>query len=568
MNVMRSRTRIKALLCLLCGISLGASFILGIGNRASSTTGSQWKADRIIDDGIFYNGSGMSDSAIQAFLNAKVPVCDTNGSQSYSGGSQTRAQYAAANNKPLPPYICLKSYTQEIPGKAADAYCPGAVGSGTKSAARIIYDVSVACNINPKVLLVTLQKEQSLITDDWPWPSQYTKATGYGCPDSDLPDNVDSNQNGCYDQYEGFFNQIYYAARQFQRYKIQGHLFNYQAQQTSFVAYHPNGSCGGTNISIYNHATAGLYNYTPYQPNQAALNNLYGTGNSCSSYGNRNFWRMFSDWFGNPHIDTTQDVVLVGDWDGDGDDTPAIRRGNRYFIDYGHDGDVDVEFGFGLSSDQHLVGDWDGDGDDDIALKRGERYYFDFNFDGKSEIYQGFGNPTDQAIVGDWDGDGRDEIGLKRGERYYLNFDYDGQAELYIGFGNATDSVFVGDWDGDGDDNLALRRGDLYFFDFGHDGQSEAVFGYGSTQHKVIVGDWDANGRESMGLKRNEFYYMDNNFDGQTEIYTGIGISTDKYLVGDWNGDGRDTIGAKRGSTYFLDNTNDGQAEMIIFYTY
>ena len=38
----------------------------------------------------------------------------------------------------------------------------------------------------------------------------------------------------------------------------------------------------------------------PYRPNAAALANLYGTGDACSAYGNRNFWRYFNDWFGNP----------------------------------------------------------------------------------------------------------------------------------------------------------------------------------------------------------------------------------------------------------------------------
>ncbi|MDG2497268.1 MAG: LysM peptidoglycan-binding domain-containing protein, partial [Aquiluna sp.] len=28
--------------------------------------------------------------------------------------------------------------------------------------------------------------------------------------------------------------------------------------------------------------------------------NMYGTGDSCSAYGNRNFWRFFHDWFGSP----------------------------------------------------------------------------------------------------------------------------------------------------------------------------------------------------------------------------------------------------------------------------
>src|SRR5207253_1333233 len=80
----------------------------------------------------------------------------------------------------------------------------------------------------------------------------------------------------------------------------QPQLFNYSIGNNSFVGYNPNSGCGGTNITMSNQATAGLYNYTPYQPNQAALNNLYGTGDSCSAYGNRNFWRMYWDWFGNP----------------------------------------------------------------------------------------------------------------------------------------------------------------------------------------------------------------------------------------------------------------------------
>jgi hypothetical protein len=54
-------------------------------------------------------------------------------------------------------------------------------------------------------------------------------------------------------------------------------------------------------VNIQTQATAGLYNYTPYQPNSAALANLSGTGDSCSAYGNRNFWRYFNDWFGSTY---------------------------------------------------------------------------------------------------------------------------------------------------------------------------------------------------------------------------------------------------------------------------
>lgn len=269
---------------------------------ASAVTKADWDASRIIDDAIFFNPDRMSVQEIQNFLNAKVPTCDTNGEKMYND-TQTRAQWAQANNRPLPPYTCLKSYTQNIPGIAADSYCSGSIGAGTKSAATIIKEVALACNINPQVILVTLQKEQSLITDDWPWPVQYTKATGMGCPDTSLSPDVDANQNGCYDEYEGFFKQIYYGARQFQRYVKEPDLFNYAIGRNSYIAYQANNSsCGGTYITPRSEATAALYNYTPYQPNTAALDNMYGTGDACSAYGNRNFWRMWNDWFGTTKV--------------------------------------------------------------------------------------------------------------------------------------------------------------------------------------------------------------------------------------------------------------------------
>jgi uncharacterized protein with LGFP repeats len=53
-------------------------------------------------------------------------------------------------------------------------------------------------------------------------------------------------------------------------------------------------------VNIRNHATAALYNYTPYTPTDGALSNLYGTSPPCGSYGNRNFWVFFNTWFGDP----------------------------------------------------------------------------------------------------------------------------------------------------------------------------------------------------------------------------------------------------------------------------
>lgn len=254
--------------------------------KSSAISGSNFNPGRIIDDGVFFNSRTMDPNTIQAFLNSKVPVCDTNHARSSSV------------NDPGPPYICLKDFTQSTPSKAAESGLCNAYTGGAKSAARIIYDVSIACGINPKVLIVLLEKEQSLVTDTWPWPIQYRSATGYGCPDTAACDST----------YYGFFNQVYNAARQFKRYDRDETSFSYRAGRINFIQYHPRTSCGGSNVFIQNQATAGLYNYTPYQPSQSALNNLYGSAPGdpntpgteayCAAYGNRNFWRLFHDWFG------------------------------------------------------------------------------------------------------------------------------------------------------------------------------------------------------------------------------------------------------------------------------
>lgn len=254
--------------------------------QSLALSSSEFRAGHLIDDSIFFNPTSMGAQEIQSFLNAKVPNCDTNGDKAHSNGS-IRRDYAASEGY-SPPFTCLKDYRQDVPATPADSYCSSGISSGNKSAAEIINDVAKACGINPMALIVTLQKEQSLVTDEWPWSIQYRSATGFGCPDT----------ASCDSAYYGFFNQVYYAARQFQRYVKQSSQYNFQHGRKAYVQYKPNSGCGSSEIYMETQATAGLYNYTPYQPNAAALNNLYGNGDSCSSYGNRNFWRTFNDWFG------------------------------------------------------------------------------------------------------------------------------------------------------------------------------------------------------------------------------------------------------------------------------
>lgn len=289
-------------------ISIAAASIV-VAPAASAISASQWQAGRIIDDAIFTNKNDMSVGQIQQFLNSKVPSCDTQGTKLYNG--QTRAAYGAAHGNPIP-FTCLKDY-YEVPKTAPGSTIPASnyggqpIPGGAQSAAQLIWNAAQSYNISPKVLLITLQKEQGLVTDDWPLKKQYTYAMGAHCPDS----------TGCDQNYSGFSFQMMLSAQMFRGYldNMQESWWPYRRPfQNNTIAYNPVGSCGSSSVYIASKATAALYTYTPYQPNQAALNAGYGSGDACSAYGNRNFWLYFNDWFGSS-LDTSFQLVVADNGD-------------------------------------------------------------------------------------------------------------------------------------------------------------------------------------------------------------------------------------------------------------
>ena len=255
--------------------------------RTLAVSGADWKPGRIIDDAVFQNKSSMSVAQIQQFLDSKVPTCDTNGSKPMWAGGPSRAQWSLDNGRDPAPYTCLKDYVENPGTKQNNATDPGIAVPGGLSAAQLIYNAAQAQNINPQVYLVLLQKEQSLVTDDWPYASQFEKATGNNCPDT-AP---------CNPAYAWLSTQVNNSGAQFNYYVNHFDQFNY-APGWNNILNNPNSACGTQRVFIENAYTAALYIYTPYAPNQAALDNMYGYGDGCSAYGNRNFWRMFNDWFG------------------------------------------------------------------------------------------------------------------------------------------------------------------------------------------------------------------------------------------------------------------------------
>ncbi len=124
--------------------------------------------------------------------------------------------------------------------------------------------------INPKVILVLLQKEQSLISSQNPSQRRLDWATGYAVPDS-------GNRNY---YFEGFGRQVNSAALQFRAYMNNPEYYNYKKGET----YEFKNNYSSKDVSVVtpaNKATAALYNYTPH---------VY--------YGNYNFYFFWKKYFG------------------------------------------------------------------------------------------------------------------------------------------------------------------------------------------------------------------------------------------------------------------------------
>jgi hypothetical protein len=246
-------------------LTVVSAVVAAPGTPASAaTSASTFDAGNIIGDDTFFNSATMSAADVQTFLNGKVSTCRTG-------------------------YTCLKDYSQATTTRAADLYCTTYTGAARESAATIIAKVATACDINPQVLLVMLQKEQGLVLSTAPTSNAYLIAMGYGCPDT----------AACNTAYYGFANQVWNAAHQLQKYTKNSSMFSFQPGRNNIIQYSPSASCGTKTVYIQNQATADLYIYTPYTPNPASLAAGYGSA-ACGAYGNRNFYLYFSDWFGNP----------------------------------------------------------------------------------------------------------------------------------------------------------------------------------------------------------------------------------------------------------------------------
>lgn len=228
-----------------------------------------FNANNIISDAEMMDVYSMSLGDIQNFL-------------------QSQGSYLA-NYQTLNAYGETKTAAQIIYDAVRNNYdCAGANLSDNPTEAERQLKCRTITTVNPKFLLVLLQKEQSLIQNANPTQKALDEATGYGCPTG----------QSCNPYWKGFGKQVNSAALQFLAYMQNPARYNFKVGHTyiakdrfsmlkSVAKAVQDGdyntivaSPGFVNVTIENQATAALYNYTPHVFN-----------------GNYNFFRLYKSYF-------------------------------------------------------------------------------------------------------------------------------------------------------------------------------------------------------------------------------------------------------------------------------
>lgn len=234
---------------------------------------------------------------------------------------------------------------------------------------------------------------------------------------------------------------------------------------------------------------------------------------------------------------------------------PGVFRPSQDAVTWWHlrysntQGNANASYNYGETCDIPIVGDWDGDGDDTIGIVRpvgGVLQWHLSNNNSTATVYS-YGNATDLPVAGDWDGNGTDTIGVFRPSeaKWYLSND-NSTATYVFPYGNSTDRPVVGDWDGDGDVTIGIVRplgGSLewHLRNYNSQGPRNLQFTYGANTDVPITGDWDWDGDDTIGIFRplvgaSQWHLRNSNTSGIADVPVfEYGVMSDKPITGDWN---------------------------------
>ncbi len=222
------RIPLFAALALLCALMLAPA-------AASAATAPPFDSTHVISDEAFRASGSMSAADIQAFLELRRGVLDVTLAPRHADGSMAPVS-------------------------------------------TLIWEVCQEFNVNPKVMLVMLQKEQSLLEALAPTQNALDWAFGFGCKDGSTPETRDP-------QYKGLGNQIWYAARALDSYVET--TWKPGMKRTICINCATTPYTPDTEFVAQNLATYKLYVYTPHS--HGPTPDIYG--------GNYLFWTTYWKYF-------------------------------------------------------------------------------------------------------------------------------------------------------------------------------------------------------------------------------------------------------------------------------
>lgn len=226
---------------------------------------------------------------------------------------------------------------------------------------------------------------------------------------------------------------------------------------------------------------------------------------------------------------------------------------------------------------QPLVGDWDGDGIDTPLWHRAHTFRLINVNAPKAAVWSfDYGRPGDVPVVGDWDGDGKDSVGVFRAGTWYLkNQNTGGPADVTFTLGGSGDVPVVGDWNGDGIDTPGFIRGRTWHLSNSHrSGTWDHKFNYGRIQDGdlPLVGDWNKIGADRVGIVRDGEWHLRHQLDNGVadRVFTyGRVLRGDRPVTGKWSSPNTgaaiaDGPAVVRGSGYYLRHAlSSGNADIF-----
>jgi hypothetical protein len=264
------------IITLILAIIIITTLAISTKTQAQTLT-AEYNPNNIISNSEMLDVYSLSLEEIQGFLSEK--------------GSYL-ANYITSNA-----YGEIKSAAEIIYDAARNNYdCTGVSLSDSPTEAEREIKCKHITTVNPKVLLVLLQKEQSLIENSSPTQKALDEATGYGCPTGQT----------CNPYWKGFGKQVNSAALQIADYMENPNGYNFKVNNIYIAkdkysklksieeavrdgSYNSIVSSPGfVTVTIENQATAALYIYTPHVYN-----------------GNYNFYRLYNSYFSNPITEET-----------------------------------------------------------------------------------------------------------------------------------------------------------------------------------------------------------------------------------------------------------------------